>query len=509
MRSKKALANFTTSFLLMLFSVISGLIIPRMIIGSFGSNVYGLVASISQFLSYIILLEAGVGGVVRAALYKPLAENNMNKISGIMRSTERFFKGLGLIFIAYLIVISLLYPFIVKSEFESLYTFSLVLIIGISTFVQYYFGISYQILLNADQRQYFDSLIQIVTVIVNTILVIVLIKSGAGIHLVKAGSALIFIVRPFVLRLYIFKKYGIDRKAAYDEGAIKQKWDGFGHHVAFLLHNNSAVVLITFLLNMGEVAVYSVYYLIISSVQKLVATFSSGLEAAFGNIIAKNENESLKRNFAVFELVSFSLVTVSFTCTALLILPFIKIYTAGISDVEYLRPSFAYILTAALAMYCIRIPYQTVVLAAGHYRQTRNGAFAEAFINAGFSAVLIILFGITGAAAGAFFAIVFRTIQYASYLSSNIMIRSLKDFFIKTAVYSFSSMLIFIIGKCLPLEEISNYKEWILNSAAVISIAALIVMSANLVFFRRDFNNLVMSAKNISILRNFNGWRRL
>jgi len=170
-----------------------------------------------------------------------------------------------------------------------------------------------------------------------------------------------------------------------------------------------------------EVAVYSVYYIVVSSVQRLVSTFSTGLEAAFGNMIAKDEKQALEKNFNIFELASFSITTVFFTTTALLIVPFVSIYTKGVSDVNYIRPVFAYIFVAAEAVYCFRIPYHAVVLAAGHFKQTRNGAFAEAFINIVVSVVLVKVWGIIGVAFGTLFAMVFRTFQYAIYLSKNVL----------------------------------------------------------------------------------------
>lgn len=58
MRSKKALKNIISSLLLQLVTVICGLILPRAIIGKYGSNVNGLISSITQFLTYITLLES-------------------------------------------------------------------------------------------------------------------------------------------------------------------------------------------------------------------------------------------------------------------------------------------------------------------------------------------------------------------------------------------------------------------------------------------------------------------
>ena len=55
-------------------AVICGLILPRLILSTFGSSYNGITSSITQFLSCVTLLRAGIGGVTRASLYKPLAD---------------------------------------------------------------------------------------------------------------------------------------------------------------------------------------------------------------------------------------------------------------------------------------------------------------------------------------------------------------------------------------------------------------------------------------------------
>ena len=54
-------------------NIISAFILPRLILSTFGSDVNGLVNSISQFLQIIGLLELGVGAVVESSLYKRLS----------------------------------------------------------------------------------------------------------------------------------------------------------------------------------------------------------------------------------------------------------------------------------------------------------------------------------------------------------------------------------------------------------------------------------------------------
>lgn len=63
MKSKVTLINIISSLTLQVVTVISGFIIPKIILTNFGSSVNGLVSSLNQFLSYITLIEGGITGV--------------------------------------------------------------------------------------------------------------------------------------------------------------------------------------------------------------------------------------------------------------------------------------------------------------------------------------------------------------------------------------------------------------------------------------------------------------
>ena len=78
MRQKKLILNTSMSLILQLVTIICGFILPKMIMTTYGSNVNGMISSIAQFLSVITFLEFGIGAVIQASLYKPLA-NHDNK----------------------------------------------------------------------------------------------------------------------------------------------------------------------------------------------------------------------------------------------------------------------------------------------------------------------------------------------------------------------------------------------------------------------------------------------
>ena len=91
-RTTRAKKNIVTSLASQVVALLCGIVVPRLMIGAFGSEAYGATSSITQFLAYITLLEGGIGGVARAVLYKPLAQRNMDTIGAIMEEVKKFFR---------------------------------------------------------------------------------------------------------------------------------------------------------------------------------------------------------------------------------------------------------------------------------------------------------------------------------------------------------------------------------------------------------------------------------
>lgn len=281
MRSKKAIKNIIASLLQQAITIICGLILPRAIIKTYGSSVNGLVSSITQFLAYIVLLEAGIGPVIKSVLYKPIANNDKEQIEKILKSAQRFFNVISYIFIAYLCVLCLGYPRLVNNEFSTGYTVSLLLIISISTFAEYFFGMVYNLYLQADQKTYVTTNIQSATTILNTVLCIVLIKLGMSIQIVKLVSAFVFVLRPILQNLYVRKKYNINLRNVKEKYELKQKWDGLVQHIASVIHDNTDVTLLTILGETKEISVYSVYLLVLKGIKSLAQSLVNGVIASF------------------------------------------------------------------------------------------------------------------------------------------------------------------------------------------------------------------------------------
>lgn len=495
-RSEKALINTIAGFADEIVTLICGLILPRLILTSFGSNYNGITSSISQFISCISLMKAGIGGVTRVALYKPLSQNNYEEISVIVAQTEKYMRKIAAFFVAFTLIFSIVYPIWICTDFEWLFSFSLILIISLSTFAQYYFGLTYQMVLNADQRQCITLAFNMAGTIINTISSVIIIKLGGGIHAVKLGSAFIFVLSPIVLSAYTKKRYHINTAIKGEIDLISQRWDAVGHEVANFINNNTDIMVLTIFSTLGEVSVYTVYHYVIRSIRSVVVNFITGFGAAFGNMYAKGEYKLMHKNLKIYELIVFSLVSIIYSVTFVMITPFTVLYTSGVKDVSYFRPVFGIILTLAGAFSCYRIPYETIVKAVGHYKQTRNGAFTEAIINIVVSVACVIKFGLVGVAIGTLLAAFFRTFQYAIYLGKNVLQRSIGIFLGHILV----SLGISTITYCLSefyMQPITNVGEWIVYAIITTIISIILTVIMDLLLYKDSFYEMLGKLKRI------------
>ena len=225
--------NISVSLLHQLITGICAIVLPRFILAQFGSEVNGLMQSVSQILSYTTLMEMGIGGVVLASLYKPLAENNTAEISSVFNTTKSFFGKISAVFVVFALVLSLVAKFVVHSEFDFIYVSTMVIILAVNTFFNYYFGLPHQLLLKADRRLYVVQSVQIVTTVLNLSVCLVAIKMNASIHMVKLLSAFVFILNPVCYRLYIKKHYEI--VPTKEKHPLAQKKDAVIHHLAYFI----------------------------------------------------------------------------------------------------------------------------------------------------------------------------------------------------------------------------------------------------------------------------------
>lgn len=489
MRSKKLLYNTVSSFVFQITTIICGFILPRLILSNFGTEINGLVNSITQFLGLISFLELGVGSVVQSSLYKPLAEKDEDSVSKIIASADKFFKKLGLILFVYVIFLVIFYPIFVNQNFGFLYVAFLVVVLSISSFAQYLFGIVNRLLLTADQKGYIQYTVQTIAVILNTFACFVLIYLGCGIHIVKLVTSLIYLMQPSLVYLYVKNHYRINKKIKYTVEPIKQKWNGIAQHVAAVILDSTDIVVLSTFATLTDVSIYSVYFFVVKGVKQLFLSMTNGITSLIGELWAKQELENLKNLFGWIEWIIHTGTTYVFGVTAILIVPFVQVYTNGVNDANYIQPLFGTLIVLANAGHCLRLPYNIMILAGGHYKQTQGNYIIAALLNIVISVLAVKSFGLIGVTFGTLTAMLYQTVWMAYYDSNNFIKWPFKNFIKQFMVDIVSFLMMYFATKIFVLYTVS-YVGWILLAVEVSLVGLVITMFINLIFYKKYINKL-------------------
>jgi len=484
--------NVLTTLMKQVIATLCGIVLPRVLIGAFGSVVYGATTSIAQFLSYISLLEGGIGRVARGSLYGPLARGDKEQVSRIHQAIRKFFLKLAGVFLIYTLVIAVFYHDIAEvTFFERPFTFGLVVAISLSTMANYLGGISDLTLMNADQKQYLTNTVMTVTNIANMLLVVLLVWSGANILVVKLATALIFVTRRIFYTGYVKYHYRLP-KVPTGGYKLEQKWTGMGQHLAFFLHTNTDIILLTLFADLKLVAVYSVYYLVVRSIWDISSSFSGGMEAKFGELIAKGQLDALHRSYRKYSMLLTLVALLLFGCTGVLIVPFVKLYTAGITDANYIQPVFALLLLLAEAINCFVLPYTTLPISANQLKQSRWGSYGEAIINVGLSLILIQWNPLLGVAIGTLAATVYKSLFYMNYTAKHIL---------KCGIWQITgrflgAIAVLLIVSCVGMTALwnvpmENFVVWVLWAAAAFLLVGAVTMLFGMAAYGKEMKQIL------------------
>ena len=467
--------NLISALVYQVAHIIYGLILPRIVIETFGSDVNGLVASITQFLSFISLLEGGLGAVVLAELYRPIEKNDNETIKSILVACQRFFVRLAGAFFAYTIIVAIVYSISVKGTYSIPYTFSLVFILALTILAEYLFAVTNRLYLQATQRVFIVNYLSSITLIINIVIAFVTIRLCPEIHILKLLSSIAFFVQPLIYQRIICDEYKYLRKKQVTPIVLKNRWSGFAQNLAHFINMNTDVVLITMFSTLGNVSVYSVYMLAVSALRSIIANVANSFQSALGKYIAEDNIDKLKPQFVFFNKCVWGISLVFFSTCLLLVNPFVLLYTKGINDANYYQPLFGLVVVLANLIYCLREPYRLLILAGGKFKETNFGAIMEAALNIIISLLLIMKFGLLGVAIGTLVAIFYRMIYFIVFLRKDILAVPLTQYLglsIKAV-----SIIVFNVGVYFIINiTVDSVMAFCIYGMGIVVIEAIIVL---------------------------------
>ena len=423
MNKKKSMYNLISGVIRQVVSVAIGLILPRLILQHFGSEVNGLMSSVTQLVTYLGLLEVGVGTATLQALYKPIADRDTDKVNGILSSTHSYYKRTGMFYALGVILFSMVYPFFVNTDINNVVIISFIFISGISGVMNYFFQGKYNILLQAEGENYILSIVTTVVSLVSSVMKIVLILLGFNIIIVQASFILFNAAQIMFIQYYVKKKYPwINVKAKPDYKAISQKNAVMVHEISYLVFSQTDLLLLTMLTgNLKLVSIYAIYNMLYGAMNNILTVASQSIQFVLGQTFS----QSLKRYIKIYnlyELIYISIYFMAFTITLAFTKPFISLYTQNVKDVNYLIPYLPLFFLGVNLLTCLRTVCNQTITVSGSFEKTKWSAVVEMIINIVASIIGIKIFGIYGALAGTILALMFK-VGYLIYFTNRIIMK--------------------------------------------------------------------------------------
>lgn len=477
-------------------AMVCGLILPRLILATFGSEVNGLINSITNLLGFIALFDMGIGATVMAALYRPIAEDDEYKINKIYSYATKFFRIIALIFSLYVVLLCVILPLRFREQFDIAYTIFLIAALSLTSLGQYFFGMVNSIFLRANQQGYVYYILQIVTTIANTIACYIEIKLGASIQVVKLTTSLIYLLRPLGLYLYVKKKYSYLKLVKSNHTILPEQWGGFTQHLSAWVLSNTDIFVLTLAGALTDISIYSVYYLITyTAIFQLINGLMSGHTALLGSYFANDDIEKVKQFYYSREIIIHNIATVILSVTGCLLVPFVMIYTRGVKDADYYQPIFSILMVVISFVYILRSFYYELIYSVGEFKKTQWWSLAEALINISLSLILVWKFGLIGIAIGTLVAIVFRTIYFLFYnnskLGNKVFVSFLKNILCDLCICSIT----ILIFNFIPFET-ENYLLWLLKGTIITFSSFLVCIIFNVIFHFSMVKNYFEKIRN-------------
>lgn len=489
-RSKKFMRNTIASVFQQIIVFAIGMILPRVMLVCYGSEINGITSSIRQFINYFTLVEAGIGASAIFALYKPLAKQDHRAINSIVTAARRFYIQSGYIFTALTVVLAFSFPMIRKTETLTPSELGvLVLVLSAPGFLNFFLLSKYNVILTADQRSSVISIAGAASNIVSTAIIVSLAYLDCNVVLARALSLVSLAVQSLILYIDGRKKYRyLDFHAVPDRSAMNQRWDALYLQMLGVAQSGAPIILATIFIGYKAVSVYSIFYMVIGGINGLLDIFTSGLSASFGDVIARGEKATLRKTYQEFEFTYYALITVVYSCAFVLIMPFIRIYTAGITDADYNVPLVGCLMVINGFLYNLKTPQGMMVISAGLYRVTRWRSTVQTVILIGGGILLAPRYGLPGILAACILSNLYRDIDLLFYIPAHVT-KLLPGLTLKRWAISAAEFITILLPFFFFPVHATNFVHWIGWAFAIFCYAVLSVTIIGCLLDWTDFRN--------------------
>ena len=447
MRTEKSIKNALVAIISNIVLIIIGFISQYVFKNTLGQDYLGLNGLFTSIVSMLGIVELGLGTALIYHLYKPVAENDIEKVKALMHFYRTSYRIIaGIIIIAGMILMPFLKFFIDTTlDLNFHYIFGLFVIESAFSYL-----LSYKrSILYANQENYIVNIIHILYVLsMNIVQILILIYTKN--YLLYLWIKIIFrIIENIAVTIVANKRYPyinvssnnrIDNNTRND---IIIKVKGlFIHKIGSYLVLGTDNIIISKYLTLAVVGMYTSYSMITSGIKNFFSQIFYSITASVGNLLVLDKNKAydvykdmLFMNFWLSGICSISFYIIS--------KPFVTLWLGN-----------DFVLTkSAVAALMVNLYFDTYGYtigafksAAGIFHEDRWIPAFQSLINITVSIIMVQICGLAGVIIGTIVSqMLLYLYSYPVLVYKKLFNKNTKDFFLETIKYFSVYILTFLV----------------------------------------------------------------
>lgn len=495
MKAKRSLLNFIASFGSQIILMAFSFVIPRIILVNLGSEVNGFLSSLGQFFVYFNLFSAGIGSATILSLYKFLATKDKESISEVLSASRLYYRKAGRFYLGSVAGLLIIYPLLVKTEIPFSTVFLVILLLGIAGYINFVFMRSIICLLNAEGKDYVVITIGFIIQVLNSVGKIYILIKYKDIVILEIYYLIIIVLQSLIYVLYFRKKYPwVEFKKSPDLSLLSQRNSLMIYQITTLVFLSSGSIILTLFTDLKTVSIFMIFMLISNLLRSVLNSFYQATNFLFGHIFQEGINRYLKFNDA-YNTLNITLVSVLFSVAYVLFIPFVKLYTKGITDANYINYNLPFFFCLISIFYLSRTANNSSIMVSGHAKPTAKRSLLEMSINLIVSVVLVQFIGIYGVLIGSLASLIYRSIDMIFYTNLKIFRRSPWRECVTWGTNLLLFGMVVFLAQSVDL-NILNYFDFIKWGIVLSFIFFIIFFGVSVLFSRTEYKFIYSHAQN-------------
>lgn len=443
-----------------------GFVVNKVFSNTMGGETLGLMRLFTQMVAYLNLADLGIAVSSSYALYKPLENNDIKRVSIIVSTIDYFYKRIALIILIVGLLGNIFLSKLINTNIYGNYIYIYWMLFVINTSLSYIFA-KYSVLFTANQEYAFVRKVQGSSRILVNILqlvILVLTRSFLFYIIIMIGQNLYNYY--FFYRHFKNKYKKIEKVKAREKEIIKDMKNLFWHSIAGLVVYNTDFILLSKFTSLETVAIYSTYLIVYQMILTTIGILTPVLTPRIGKFIAQHNKLEIYKYWEKLHLLYMIVGTIITITSYYMLNSFIRLWMG----LEYVMPILTIsLLLVNLFFQMTRCMMEVFKTNSGFYDDIYN-PILESIINLVISLVLVQKIGLNGVIIGT--------------ISSNIVI-----------VYILKPVMVFI--RCFDkkvLDYIFIYTKYMLLVGTTIVISKRAMEYFNLITTIDSWFNWIISA---------------